>query len=204
MPSGARCRTTLSPASSHWSTRRSSRTRAPLHRDGIAPRSLRDHGRNRAGWANEKRPDHRCPRAEPCAGTSDSLDGEAQTASRPLLPFHSSIEIMTFSETQPLIAKCFDTQLSFLTVRLRVKASCFFPDPSVFPVCDDARLRHGIPAVGVGLNGCGRIHRQLVHARRHLVPQFSIWSNEISLPVCAAMRPIEVTRLASTPRFTSL
>ena len=34
--------------------------------------------------------------------------------------------------------------------------------------------------------------------------QLSMSSKEIARPVWAAMRPIEVTTLASTPRFTSL
>jgi len=42
-------------------------------------------------------------------------------------------------------------------------------EASVFPLFSDARLRNGIFAIGPGLQGRRRIHRQLVQAGRHLV-----------------------------------
>ena len=74
----------------------------------------------------------------------------------------------------------------------------------VFPVLDDARLGHRVLAVGAGLQRGGAVHGQLVEVGGELVVALSISSKVMTWPVWAAMRPMEVTRLASAPRLTSL
>ena len=75
----------------------------------------------------------------------------------------------------------------------------------VFSVGDDARLRGGI-ALGqlIHLQRRGAGHGELVDVGANSRLQLSMSSKVTIWPVWAAMRPIEVTRLASAPRFTSL
>ena len=76
---------------------------------------------------------------------------------------------------------------------------------SILLFCHDAGLRHEIMAFGVGQHWCGRIVGKLVRTWRHFMFAIEhVVERDYSACVCAAMRPIEVAMLASTPRFASL
>jgi hypothetical protein len=68
----------------------------------------------------------------------------------------------------------------------------------------DARLRHSISAVGVRKERCRGIHCELFYVRRRIVLASEHLVKRIFRPVLAPMRPMLETKLASTPRLTSL
>ena len=78
------------------------------------------------------------------------------------------------------------------------------PHASILSLRDNPGLRNWVFAVGVGHQRRGAVHGELVDAGGELVVGVEHLVEGDVCPVWAAMRPMLVTRLASTPRLTSL